>query len=95
MTVMLNTGCTASHIPFVYVFVLVQQISCEEFQHNASYSVNVAEPPTAGNCTVQPGEGYVGYTTFTVNCVEFLDVDLPLLYMFYINTSDPQYPAGV
>ena len=57
----------------------------------------MAEPPTAGNCVVHPTVGLVGDSKFTINCVNFSDVDLPLKYMFYLKIleNDVQHPDGL
>ena len=45
-------------------------------------TLRVNEPPVAGNCTCHPktGEGYK--TDFQVSCIDWVDPDMPLRYLF-------------
>ena len=47
-----------------------------------SKTLEVNEPPTAGNCLVKPLEGEPLATKFNVSCAGFHDVDKPLSYEF-------------
>ena len=47
-----------------------------------SKTLEVNEPPTAGNCSVKPLEGKPLATKFNVSCEGFQDVDKPLSYEF-------------
>ncbi|XP_041454654.1 polycystic kidney disease protein 1-like 2 [Lytechinus variegatus] len=46
----------------------------------SEFSVQLNAPPTLGNCSVTPIEGYALQTDFTVTCQGFTDVDNPLTY---------------
>ena len=69
---------------------------CKAVKGNASYGFVVAEPPVAGNCSILPTEGYGDRTMFNITCTNFDDEDLPLHYMFYLDTSknDVLHPHG-
>ena len=47
-----------------------------------SKTLEVNEPPTAGNCSVKPPEGEPLAPEFNVSCEGFQDVDKPLSYEF-------------
>ncbi|OQV24028.1 Polycystic kidney disease protein 1-like 2 [Hypsibius exemplaris] len=54
----------------------------------AEYPVKINRPPTMGNCSVFPSEGYGLETYFEMKCDGFKDDDKPLTYRFHYQNGD-------
>jgi len=52
------------------------------------YTLDINTAPEGGHCVVEPKEGVVLQTTFSVHCYNFTDPQQPLYYLIFTQTKD-------